>query len=348
MVTTKSGSDTNRVIISNNAAKYYADSAQGYANQAKNSADTAKQAESNVTELIKNENLSVVTENIENINTVAENIENLGGISLEWGNIQGDISSQTDLKTELGKKINDTDLSDWAKQETKPTYTKSEIGLGSVDNTSDMNKPVSTAVKTALDAKADKSSLATVATSGSYSDLSNKPTIPTVPSNITTQGNSFNAANQLVKLDSSGKLPAIDGSQLTGITSSGGGSGLAVDSEVTSMTGTVSLVTNKMYSAKQTGNIVFTLPTEVDRTIFNQIIVQLDINSTYTIDFGTEYYASNEAPDVTAGGDYNIKFEYNNLKKKWIVNVVYCGDLPDAAGGSEGGGGGGEWGDLWG
>ncbi len=37
--------------------------------------------------------------------------------------------------------------------------------------------------------------------------------------NITTQGNLFNGLNQLVKLDSSGKLPAIDGSQLTGVSS---------------------------------------------------------------------------------------------------------------------------------
>ena len=37
--------------------------------------------------------------------------------------------------------------------------------------------------------------------------------------NITTQGNLFNGLDQLVKLDSSGKLPAIDGSQLTGVSS---------------------------------------------------------------------------------------------------------------------------------
>ncbi len=36
-------------------------------------------------------------------------------------------------------------------------------------------------------------------------------------SNVTTQGNTFNGASQLVKLDGTGKLPAIDGSQLTGI-----------------------------------------------------------------------------------------------------------------------------------
>lgn len=42
------------------------------------------------------------------------------------------------------------------------------------------NAPEGTNIVTALAGKADKSSLATVATSGSYTDLSNKPTIPTV------------------------------------------------------------------------------------------------------------------------------------------------------------------------
>ena len=39
----------------------------------------------------------------------------------------------------------------------------------------------------------------------------------TLPDNVTTQGNTFNGANQLVQLDASGKLPAIDGSQLTNL-----------------------------------------------------------------------------------------------------------------------------------
>ena len=38
-----------------------------------------------------------------------------------------------------------------------------------------------------------------------------------IPENLTTQGNEFNGANQLVQLDTSGKLPAIDGSQLTNL-----------------------------------------------------------------------------------------------------------------------------------
>jgi len=56
-------------------------------------------------------------------------------------------------------------------------------------------------------------SLAPVATSGAYSDLSGTPT------NVTTQGNTFNGASQLVKLDAGAKLPAVDGSLLTNLPS---------------------------------------------------------------------------------------------------------------------------------
>ena len=43
-----------------------------------------------------------------------------------------------------------------------------------------------TETNTLLNAKADSNSLATVATSGNYNDLSNKPTIPTVPTNVSS------------------------------------------------------------------------------------------------------------------------------------------------------------------
>lgn len=46
-------------------------------------------------------------------------------------------------------------------------------------------------------------------------------------SSVTLQGNTFNGANQLVKLDSLSKLPAVDGSQLTGLPSTPGGAVLA-------------------------------------------------------------------------------------------------------------------------
>jgi len=57
------------------------------------------------------------------------------------------------------------------------TVTKADVGLSNVDNTSDLDKPISTATQTALDLKADTSSLSTVANTGDYTDLINTPPI---------------------------------------------------------------------------------------------------------------------------------------------------------------------------
>jgi len=48
-----------------------------------------------------------------------------------------------------------SDVSSWAKATNKPTYSKSEVGLSNVDNTSDLDKPVSTAMNNALALKAN-------------------------------------------------------------------------------------------------------------------------------------------------------------------------------------------------
>jgi len=74
-------------------------------------------------------------------------------------------------------------------------------------------------------------SLATVATSGSYNDLSNLPALfsgdYTDLSNKPTLGTAAaldvgTGANNVVQLDGSGALPAVDGSALTGISAGGG------------------------------------------------------------------------------------------------------------------------------
>lgn len=69
-------------------------------------------------------------------------------------------------------------------------YTKAQVGLGNVDNTSDASKPISTATQTALNAKENtgvaaglvtalEATLADVATSGDYNDLINTPSSQT-------------------------------------------------------------------------------------------------------------------------------------------------------------------------
>lgn len=60
------------------------------------------------------------------------------------------------LKTEIPTTLPASDVSAWAKKSVKPTYTATEIGLDQVNNTSDMNKPISTETQAALDGKVDK------------------------------------------------------------------------------------------------------------------------------------------------------------------------------------------------
>jgi hypothetical protein len=123
-----------------------------------------------------------------------------GGGGASWGSINGTLSNQTDLNTALSEKqntlvsgasiktINSTSLLGSGDVAVQPTLvsgtniktiegqsllgsgninlTASDVGLGNVDNTSDLNKPISTATQTALNAKQNALTLTTTGTSG--------------------------------------------------------------------------------------------------------------------------------------------------------------------------------------
>ena len=78
-----------------------------------------------------------------------------------WGAITGTLSSQTDLQNALNAKqdtlVSGINIKTLEGQSLLGSgnidLSKSDVGLGNVDNTSDANKPVSTATQTALNAK---------------------------------------------------------------------------------------------------------------------------------------------------------------------------------------------------
>tara|TARA_R110000868_G_scaffold410166_1_gene697404 strand:- start:531 stop:2465 length:1935 start_codon:yes stop_codon:yes gene_type:complete len=124
---------------------------------------------------------------------------------------------------------------------------KTDVGLSAVDNTSDINKPISSATQTALNAKQDTlisatniktinsnsvlgsgdvvidktsiglSNVANVDTTNASNISSGSLSDSRLSANVTIQGNTFNAASKLVQLDATAKLPAVDGSQLTNL-----------------------------------------------------------------------------------------------------------------------------------
>lgn len=85
-------------------------------------------------------------------------------------------------------------------------YEKTEVNLTPYALKSEI--PVVDVNKAYVDAELAKKLNSADAFSGSYNDLTDVPEIPVVPDNITTQGNVFNGANQLVKTDDTGKIPS--------------------------------------------------------------------------------------------------------------------------------------------
>jgi hypothetical protein len=109
-----------------------------------------------------------------------------GGSGGVWGSITGTLSSQTDLQSALDAKQDDlvsgTNIKTLEGQSLLGAgnidLTKSDVGLGNVDNTSDLNKPISTLTQTALNAKQDTLTLTTTGTSGAATLVGDTLNIP--------------------------------------------------------------------------------------------------------------------------------------------------------------------------
>lgn len=103
-------------------------------------------------------------------------------------------------------------IGDGTSAPTSPTEVKTNLGLENVDNTSDANKPVSTATQTALDLK---SNLATTVTKDSSTGAAQLPT--------GTQAQRPTGAAGLIRFNSD--IPAFEGHNGTTWGEIGGGGG---------------------------------------------------------------------------------------------------------------------------
>lgn len=136
--------------------------------------------------------------------------------AVTWGGITGTLSAQTDLQNALNAKqvtlvsgtniktINSTTLLGSGNIAVEPTITagttgqyyrgdktfqtldKTAVGLANVDNTSDANKPISTATQTALNAKQGTITLTTTGTSGASTLVGNTLNIPQYIGGVTS------------------------------------------------------------------------------------------------------------------------------------------------------------------
>lgn len=118
-----------------------------------------------------------------------------------------------------------SDVADWAKAASKPSYSKSEVGLGSVPNvTTDNQTPTFTAATSRQNIKSGEtiatlfgkimkffSDLKTVAFTGSYTDLTNQPTIPTNTNQLTNGAGFTTNTGTLTGINMNGKSQGSSG-----------------------------------------------------------------------------------------------------------------------------------------
>lgn len=100
------------------------------------------------------------------------------------------------------------------------TIVRRFLSLNNVDNTADADKPVSSAVSTALGLKTNTSALASVATSGAYSSLTGLPTLGSIASHaaaeLPTLGSSSTTTVGIVSVNT--KQITINGVTITVLT----------------------------------------------------------------------------------------------------------------------------------
>ena len=129
---------------------------------------------------------------------------------------------------------------------------------------------------------------------------------------ITVQGNTFNGASQLVQMTAAAKLPAVDGSLLTGIPTY----------LVSTYSGT-SPTPNCTYSvmvATVTGTATFGAPDTCTPTEAQRLIIRVkDDGTARTLNFNAIYRAGDiELPTTTVvNKTMYLGFMYNSYAAKW-------------------------------
>ena len=121
-----------------------------------------------------------LNEDIVNEEIRAKKAEGELAADLSLESIRAQNAEQT-IQTNLTTHISNT--------ENPHSVTKAQVGLSNVDNTSDADKPISNATQAELNQKANDADLATVAKTGSYNDLIDKPIIPTKVSELENDSN---------------------------------------------------------------------------------------------------------------------------------------------------------------
>lgn len=174
-----------------------------------------------------------------------------------------------------------------------------------------------TDLQAALDAKANTSSLATVATTGAYSDLSGTPTLGTAAAADTTD---FATAAQGATADAA--LPATGGT-MTGIFQGVGTRGTVTSPAAVSGTITLDLSAGDWFGATISAAATFALSNVAGTGLTSSFILDLTNGGAFTVTwFAGVKWAGGTAPTLTASGRDVLGFFTDDGGTTWAGFVL--------------------------
>lgn len=86
--------------------------------------------------------------------------------------------------------------------------------------------------------------------------------------------------------------------------------------------GKMGLCDNSFYRIAPTDNITFVLPTDLDNQAFHQILVQMQLTKSITIDYGTNCFFGGQTPQISETGFYDLIYEHNGTN--WVCGTLSC------------------------
>jgi len=218
-------------------------------------------------------------------------------------------------------KVDNTDaVSSVAGRTGNVVLNKNDVGLNNVDNTSDLNKPISTATQTALNLKADDNTV--VKLTGNQTIAGIKTFSSDIVGNITGNAGTttkLQTARTIngVAFDGSANITVSDDTKLTKTNPSIIGS---ITEQVYNLTGTVINPANGTIQYKTvSANTTFT-----ETLISGQSVLLRLINATsYTITFPTITWVGADAPILTANCAIALWKEQSTLYGAYIGTLVW-------------------------
>lgn len=127
---------------------------------------------------------------------------------------------------------------------------------------------------------------------------------------VTKQGNTFNGANQLIQLNSSGQLPALDGSLLIGIAG-----GLLPINSLGAITSNFTLDINKIDTASVNANVALSFPTTgLINGVENKCILDFTLGSSGSLTYpGTVVWVNGVVPTLSATSGLRNRLTFTTI-----------------------------------